>query len=83
MTERESKIAKALLDVLHNLDGAQAGEINLHAEVNLIVPCGAVEFGAVLKLCADRKWITSIPAKTTGKLKYNINDAGEAARLDF
>jgi hypothetical protein len=83
MTTRESKIAKALLDVLHNLDGGQAGELTLHAEVNLMVPCSATEFGAVLALCDRQKWITGVTARLTGKMKYNLNDAGEAARLEF
>jgi hypothetical protein len=83
MTDRETKISKALLDVLHNLDGAQAGELTLHAEVNLLVPCSATEFSAVLDLCDRQKWITGVKARVTGKMKYNLNDAGEAARLEF
>lgn len=83
MTARELKLAKATLDVLHDLDGAQAGEITLHAEVNLKVTCGATEFAAILAICDRNKWITGVPAKLTGKMKYNINDAGEAARLEM
>ena len=83
MTDRDLKLAKALLDVLHDLDGGQAGEITLHAEVNLKQPCGATEFAAVLALCDRKKWITGVPAKLTGKMKYNLNDAGEAARLEM
>ena len=83
MTGREIKIAKALLDVLHELEGAQAGELTLHAEVNLIRPCSATEFSAVLQICDRNKWITGVPARFTGKLKYNLNDLGEAARLEL
>jgi hypothetical protein len=83
MTSREIKISKAILDVLHDIDGAQAGEISLHAEVNLKVECGATEFTAVLALCDRQRWVTKVPAKLTGKFKYNINDAGEAARLEM
>ena len=83
MTNREAKILKALLDVLNNLDGAQAGEITLHAETNLVVECAATEFAAVLKLGTDRKWINAVPSRLTGKNKYNLTDAGEAARLEF
>ena len=83
MTNRELKLTKALLDVLHNLDGAQAGEIALHAEVNLSLTCGATEFAAALKLADANKWITGLPARLTGKMKYNLNDAGEAVRLEL
>ena len=83
MTAREIQLTKALLDVLHNLDGQQAGEIALHAEVNLTQPCSATEFAAVLKLADAKKWITGVPARFTGKMKYNLNDAGEAARLEL
>jgi hypothetical protein len=83
MTKREIQITQALLDVLHETDGAQLGEITLHREVTLIVECSATEFAAVLKQCDTRKWLTAVPARTTGTMKYNINDAGEAARLEF
>jgi hypothetical protein len=83
MTTRESKILKALLDVLHNLDGAQAGELTLHAETNLTVECGATEFADVLKQAVNRKWINALPSRITGKNKFNLTDAGEAARLEF
>jgi hypothetical protein len=83
MTEREIKITKALLDALHELDGAQAGEITLHADVNLRVECSATEFADVLKSATNKKWVNALPSRLTGKNKYNLTDAGAAARLEF
>ena len=35
MTARELQITKAVLDHLHNLEGAQATELDIHAAINL------------------------------------------------
>ncbi len=83
MTAREIKIIRSLLNALHDLDGLQAGEITLHGAVNLLVPCGAQEFSEALKLAAEKKWINQVASRHTGKMKYNIVDAGEAARLEM
>jgi hypothetical protein len=84
MTRREQKIARALLDVAHNLDGGQIGEILLHAEVNLIVTPTATlaEFNSVLALCDARGWLIGVQGKFGGR-KWNLSDAGTAARLEM
>jgi len=84
MTQRESKIVRAILEVAHNLDGGQMTEVLLHAEVNLQVTptAGLAEFNAALAICDSRGWMIKVPSKFTG-LKWNISDAGEAARLEM
>lgn len=83
MTTRELKIAKALLDVLHELDGAQIEEISLHARVSELTACSLAEFSAALASVNVRGWVNRIENKITRKPKWNINDAGEAARLEL
>ena len=80
MTSREQKICKAILTVLHDLDGAQLGEIALHGEVNLHVECSATEFSGCLALCDQNRWITGVKPRFGNHFKWNINDAGEAVR---
>ena len=84
MTAREIKISKAILDVLHDLDGGQSTEVLIHAEVNVrlgeMVPLA--EFNYNLAICDSRGWLTGVKSKFGGK-KWNINDAGEAARLEM
>lgn len=84
MTDREVKLTKAILTVAHDLDGGQIGEVLLHAEVNLRVTPTATkaEFEAALALCDQRGWIIGVQSKFAGR-KWNISDAGEAARLEM
>lgn len=84
MTQREVKLAKAILDVLHNLDGGQLNDIQIHAEAQLVLGerISLAEFSGGLALCDTRRWITGVKSKFTGT-KYNITDAGEAARLEI
>lgn len=84
MTLRDRKIVKAILDVLHNLDGRQVEERLLHAEVNLhVTPTASLaEFNADLILCDSRGWLIGVEGKFGGR-KWNISDAGEAARLEM
>lgn len=82
MTARELKICKAILQVLHDLDGGQLVEVALHGETNVKCECGLAEFTAALKLCDTKGWLTGVPGKFSGR-KYNINDAGEAALLEM
>lgn len=83
MTARETRIIKALLDVLHDLDGGQIEEIPLHARTHESVPCSLAEFNGALAQVNARGWATRIENKITRKPKWNINDAGEAARLEL
>jgi hypothetical protein len=85
MTTRELTIIKAVLDYLHSLDGGQADEFLIHRDIYQAtdpVP-SAAELKAVLAQCDAMRWITGVPAKFTRKMKWNLNDAGEAARLEM
>ena len=82
MTQSEIKLARAILDVLHGLDGGQMHELPLHAEVNLIVKCTRSEFEGALKICDTSGWVIGIRSKFKG-VAWNISDAGEAARLEM
>ena len=84
MTKRETKLCQTILTVLHDLDGGQFSEIQIHAELNLhlgqYVP--SAELQTALALCDTRRWITGVKSKFTGML-WNITDAGEAVRLEM
>jgi len=84
MTKREVKLCKAILSALHDLDGGQFNEIQIHAEVNLITgeTVGFAELKAALAICDTRQWVTRLKSKFTGDL-FNINDLGESARLEL
>ena len=87
MTSREIKIIKAVLDYLHALDQGQATEVQIHANAfgeAFGPPAPSVaELSAALRECDARKWITGVPARISNRMKWNLNDAGEAARLEF
>jgi len=83
VTPGEIKIAKAILQVLHDLDGGQMRELPLHAEVNLLAPCTVAEFNSALGICDTKGWLTGVKEKLTNKRKWNINDAGEAQLLEM
>lgn len=84
MTPRERRIIQELLNVAHDLDGGQSGEVTLHADVNLRVTPTATkaEFDAALAICDARGWLIGVQSKFGGR-KWNITDAGEAARLEM
>jgi hypothetical protein len=82
MTKKELKIAKAILTVLHELEGGQINDLPLHAEVNLVTPCTRTEFEAALTRCDTAAWITGLHSKFKGRL-WNINDAGEAVLAEM
>ena len=77
MTKKELKIAKAILTVLHELEGGQINDLPLHAEANLLVPCTRTEFEAALARCDSARWINGLHSQFKGRL-WNITDAGEA-----
>jgi hypothetical protein len=83
MTARELKIAKAILDVLHDREG-QMVEPMIHAEAQLRLDerIPLAEFNAALFHCDDHGWLTGVKARFSGR-KWNINDAGEAARMEM
>jgi len=83
MTAREIKIAKSILQVLHDLDGGQAREVSLHGEAYVLCQCSRTEFEAVLHLCDVNGWLTGVQAKLGQGKKWSINDQGEAALLEM
>jgi hypothetical protein len=84
MTQREVKISRAVLDSLHDVDGSQLTEAQIHADVQLIVgeKVPLAELASVIAICESKKWVTCIKSKFAS-FKYNITDAGEAARLEM
>jgi hypothetical protein len=87
MTTRETKIIKAVLEYLHALDYGQAAELHVHAnafgeEFGEPKPSVA-ELAAALAQCDARRWIVGVKPRFANKLKWNISDAGEAARLEL
>jgi hypothetical protein len=82
MTKSETKLLKAILYVLHEVDGGQLHELPLHAEVNLLRECTRTEFEAALKIGDTNRWILGIHSKFKGRL-WCISDAGEAALLEM
>jgi hypothetical protein len=89
MTPRELEIVKALLDVAHEAEGRQFSESQLHAAAGLrLQQAGRLaptlgEFEIALALIGQRGWMTRVISPTTGWKKWNLNDAGEAARLEM
>lgn len=82
MTTHEIKIAKRILDVLHELDGGQAHALTLHAEIGGLGGCTASAFDATLAELDRRRWVIGVKTKFKGVL-WNISDAGEAVRLEM
>lgn len=85
LTERERQIAGAILKVLNGMDGGQMAEVFLHGEVNLRLPrtIPRAEFDNVLSLCDTLGWVTGVQPRLGGPKKWNINDAGQAIRLEL
>jgi hypothetical protein len=88
MTSREIKITKAVLDYLHLLEFGQATEVQIHADAfgeKFGTPQpSAGELTAVLNECDAQRWINGVPSKFNKRvMKWNITDAGEAARLEM
>ncbi len=84
MTRRETSICKAILDYLHNLDGGQAHELNIHAGAseNFMSLIPRSEFDLMFQHCAKQGWLLHVPTRFKGSL-WSINDAGEKARQDM
>ncbi len=84
MTTREIKICNAILDVLHDLDGGQFTELQIHGDlyVRLGKNISLAELDAAIAICNVRRWIVGVPG-LAGKMKWNISDRGEAARLEL
>lgn len=82
LTEREKKLAKKLLNTLHERDGKAIEETVLFGEMHSATECSLREFKAVLAICDARGWLTGVAGKFSGKL-WDINDEGEIARLQL
>jgi hypothetical protein len=84
MTRRETAIAKAILDYLHDLDGGQAEEIVIHAAASerfmALIP--KTEFDRIFAHCGKEGWLLSVPRRFKGTL-WSISDAGEKARQEM
>jgi hypothetical protein len=84
MTKREIAICKAILDYLHDLDGGQAHELNIHAGAceNFMALIPRSEFDPMLKHCAKHGWLLHVPTRFKGPL-WSISPAGEQARQEM
>jgi len=89
MTTRERNIIRALLDVLHDADGHQYSDTQLHQALNVRlvhcthVPATLTEYAAAVGVADGRGWLTGIVSTTSGLRKWSINDQGQAARADL
>ena len=85
MTTREITLIKSILNYLHALDGGQADEFTIHRDVRLALnpPPSALEVRAAIVECDARCFVTGVPAKFSGKMKWNLTDLGESARLEM
>lgn len=83
MTSRQRQIVKQILEVLYRLDGGQLGEVTLHAEVSLSVTPNPSysEFMDALKHCDESGWLVGVLPQFGGHKLWQINDAGNGARL--
>jgi hypothetical protein len=87
MTTRECLIVRAVLDYLHALDHGQATELQIHLSA-FGEPFGdpkpsSMEVLSALRQCDAAKWINGVPSRFGNRMKWNITDAGEAARMEM
>ncbi len=82
MTKKELKIGKAILLVLHELEGGQINDSALHAEVNLMHDCTRTEFEAALAKCDAAGWIMGWQSRFKGRL-WSMRDMGEAVLAEL
>lgn len=82
MTTHEIKIAKHILNYLHELDGGQAHVLMIHGAIGGLGVCTAAEFDGTLAELDRRKWVIGVKTKFKGVL-WNLSDAGAAARLEM
>ena len=84
MTKRETAIAKAILDYLHDLDGGQAQDIVVHAGAceNFMSLIPRSEFDAVFAQCSKEGWLLGVPTRFRGT-QWSISAMGEKARMEM
>lgn len=89
MTTREIIITRAGLTFLHSLEGGQATEVQIHAAIiadeKFTEPKpSAHEVAAAIANWDAEQWVVGVPARFNKRvMKWNITDAGEAARLQL
>lgn len=89
MTTRELQITRSVLNFLHTLEGGQATEIQIHQAVATDpefeeAKPSAAEIAVVMQSLDSQKFIIGVPTRFNKRvMKWNINDAGEAARLEM
>lgn len=79
MTSREIKIAKKILDALHELDGGQAHALTIHGEIGGLSLCTTAEFDEVIVWLDTKKYVVGVKTEFKGVL-WSISDLGESAR---
>lgn len=84
MTAREKFIGKKVLDALHEMEGAQLTTSQIHERIGGMIVCSATELDSIVAILDAQKFITGVPTRfNRNVMKWNINDAGEAARLEM
>lgn len=85
MTEREKRIITAALDALHDQDGRQVTDVELHADVKLRVnpPPMLDEFEAAMRLADGMRAVVGVTARFGKGYRWSISDEGEAIRLQL
>lgn len=87
LTAHQQQIARAIMDVLSDPEGASGGliaESVLHGAVRQVTtpPASLAEFEEALRFCEGQRWVTSQRGKLTA-LRWAITDEGRVARRDM
>lgn len=84
MTARETSIAAAILDAMHNYDGGQAHELTIHADATLIfrVEIPRNEFAAVFADLNRRGAFLGVATEFKGTL-WSLTPRGEKIRQEM
>jgi len=82
MTPSQIKLAKRILDTLHELDGGQIHAVTIHGEIGGLIACTTAEFDDLLAELDREKLILGVKTKYQGVL-WSLSPAGQAARLQM
>ena len=82
MTTREIKIAKRVLNYLHELEGGQAHPLTILGEIGGLNVCTMNEFNETLHSLENGGYIHRVRTQFKGDM-ISISSAGEAARLEM
>lgn len=85
MSQRQLTITRQILEALNLMDGGQLAEVILHHQVNLLIKPNATlgEFEDALSVCDANGWVTGVVSKFGPKKLWQLNDRGQAARLEM